>query len=911
MYAIMLPHKAWAAGDSISALLKFSPLAKGVRVASVLSALCEITKVYARSGTQEDTRIVYSTRHEIVEGRAVEVESMAGGMVKDSDKPRAANPHFALSNVVGSVLSSPVGSRPASAQGHHDPAGGSGTSSQAGPSGSTQEEEEARERDQGYENHDVVTYITLPVPPSSYFPAMYSPSSAVGHAASSSATTPLSLGIPSPHSPSSHSPSAYTSTLPSTGLTSHSHSPSYMSSSSVPSSSSNALPSGPSFPPVIITPSHSLEPISVSHRIRWTIYIVNRDGHISELRCSLPVIILDGRLKDEARDASLLSRRLMIRSAGIVSFMHPGADEDAWGLSHHSAGVHRGDGEIDIQRDDDEGEADRELPSYTAHVRDRVANMFLPEAATVRVSNPWVNHMGSGTASPSSPAVGADVDPLATAADGTHASSGAAAVAASYQPTGLHPMDQLPQSGSNSSGAATPLEWVNSELMLSLSDDPLRRATTVGTPSAGESPSGVRTPPSVMQYVSAGPSSRWGSRVGSRAGSRAGSPERGGDGERGDRSRPSSRPGSPTFGHSAGTSSSAAHGPAAVGYMYEPLPSSSTSVHGGPSATSSLDASSHHDHGHGPRSFQSLFKATIKPFTALSLGHKHRHEGEKNSHPHHSSTSSRDGNTGRRSREHSHSPQMTPEPSIHPLQPVNSTSGTSTYSYTDDNTSVTQSLASGPGSTSIGSTDSVELRIQPLANSASTSQLPAMRRSDIPLASPIHRPIPARSHTTSADLNTPALLHRVLSEVPDYSIASRGFIGGVPPLTSMRGLPSYEEAVHQPSGRPAENLHRRATEGLGVSSSPPTNSLSRSEPDLAGRFSRAGVDLSASAAATQRAQESEEEGTGILQRLESAHALSDLAGNVVGADTNRSAEEDSEEDEGIQMRVRSQTVTQR
>ncbi len=45
------------------------------------------------------------------------------------------------------------------------------------------------------------------------------------------------------------------------------------------------------------------------------------------------------------------------------------------------------------------------------------------------------------------------------------------------------------------------------------------------------------------------------------------------------------------------------------------------------------------------------------------------------------------------------------------------------------------------------------------------------------------------------------LLHRALTEVPDYSVASRGFIGGVPPLESMRGLPSYEEAARDGAQR--------------------------------------------------------------------------------------------------------------
>lgn len=48
---------------------------------------------------------------------------------------------------------------------------------------------------------------------------------------------------------------------------------------------------------------------------------------------------------------------------------------------------------------------------------------------------------------------------------------------------------------------------------------------------------------------------------------------------------------------------------------------------------------------------------------------------------------------------------------------------------------------------------------------------------------------PVRQQNTS-----PATLHRAFTEVPDYGIASRGFLGGVPPLASMQGLPSYEEA---------------------------------------------------------------------------------------------------------------------
>ena len=75
-------------------------------------------------------------------------------------------------------------------------------------------------------------------------------------------------------------------------------------------------------------------------------------------------------------------------------------------------------------------------------------------------------------------------------------------------------------------------------------------------------------------------------------------------------------------------------------------------------------------------------------------------------------------------------------------------------------------------------------------------------------------------------MNTPALprnvtedqllLPRAFIETPDYEIASRGFLGGgIPPLSSYAGLPSYEEVAEDGGG------------ALGPS-------RSRSEPDIAG-----------------------------------------------------------------------------
>ncbi|PPQ86040.1 hypothetical protein CVT26_013547, partial [Gymnopilus dilepis] len=547
-----------------------------------------------------------------------------------------------------------------------------------GPSHHHHPEQSPAEED-GYENNDVVTYIKLRIPFSS---------------APNPRDTP-----PGGHSPASGS-------LPGTG-TSTPITPGFPSSTAGPSTSASSTPPAHPIPNVLVTPSHALEPITVTHRIKWSIYIRNRDGHISELRCSLPLVILDGRLREEARDASLLSRRMMARSCGIVPER---GDEELWGLGH-SSGV---DG-IDSNGEAEGGEGmdDRELPSYNAHVRDRVANMFLPEAVTMRVSNPWLGRVSSAGSSPlipATPAAGDLADPLSsstapedqqqggssagTSGRNTRRNSSYLALDASHLNLNLttHAMSQLPHLPA--SGSSTPLDWVNSELLLSLGDDSLARfgvdsgvgvvpapgsagpGSAGGIPNTGTAggagpdgtitpltPAGVRTPPppAALQYVSSGPGSRSGSRWGSRAGSRAGSPERssgGGagsgsehygsrrqSGEHGGEGR-MSRPGSPSFGASS-SGNAPAPGPAALGYMYEPLPGSG-SVPGAVNASNSHHHADHghththshgHNHNHGHHHSHgrlgSFFKATMKPFTALSShSHKHKHDEGKEGHGH-------------------------------------------------------------------------------------------------------------------------------------------------------------------------------------------------------------------------------------------------------------------------------------
>lgn len=74
MYSIMIPHKAWAAGDRVTAVVKFSPLVKGARVKSVTTMLNETIKLQGRTGPQETTRTIANAKHEITDGHAVLVE---------------------------------------------------------------------------------------------------------------------------------------------------------------------------------------------------------------------------------------------------------------------------------------------------------------------------------------------------------------------------------------------------------------------------------------------------------------------------------------------------------------------------------------------------------------------------------------------------------------------------------------------------------------------------------------------------------------------------------------------------------------------------------------------------------------------------------------------------------------------
>ncbi|CAA7263932.1 unnamed protein product [Cyclocybe aegerita] len=643
MYAIVLPHKAWAAGDTLVAVLKFSPMRKGVRVSSVVSTLYETVRVYARSGNQEETRVVASVNHEMP------------------------------------VATAPEGS----------------SSSEDGI-------------DDGFEDKDVVTYVTLPIPHTSCESPSPSP---LSHP-----TTPLA---------SNPAPSSQTHTQ------SESHTPAPCNPVSHTITMTNT------------TPTHALEPIAVSHRVRWAIFIHNADGHTSELRCSLPVHILDGRVLEEARGCSVMTRQMVLGAVGLAR---------ACGELGLSTGV---PGDTEAQTDTENAVEDRELPSYPAHVRDRIANMFLPEGVMVRAPSPWVGRIGeTGPASVES-GDSASTDTAASSViavdlaepvggSGPHSRASGSATPAGL-PSSMSNLPHAPNAGASAPEMST-LDWVNTELLLSLSDAPLRGA---------HAPASISTTTTGRHRGSGHASrigSRWGSREQSRVHSRSGSPGPGPESQR----------------RSLEAQSSSGSGEGDVPALRNPsIPEHQQNIDAASSTTSISHASSSLHIAHHGHSVRSLFKATMKPFAAFAHGHgKH--------HPHGVATVTIS----------EHEPETTAG--------ANSSHSHSLFSLSISSLSVSR-----------GSSHQQQLPYLPssLAHSASDNPQPSHPSSSVSM--------PTQSGPTP--LTGEDLMHRAFTSVPDYSIAARGFIGGVPPLSSMQGLPSYEEAQ---AGRASSRLSRRRSSGL-------------------------------------------------------------------------------------------------
>lgn len=423
MYCLTLPFKAYAAGDEIPVNVKFMPLAKGVKVTSVSSVVKEYTQVHTRHSSHNEVRVAASIKHEIRNGRAYRVTEAGSAPV--------APPH----HFYGEDSVVPPGSAAPSAppSPHHRPV-----------------------RDQGAGNVPPLTDSGL--------------SSRIGSFANLAGA---SLGRA--HDGYFGHPGS------GSGSGNATPGPSNPTVASIPDDMRNAdeddinigddeVDTMITIPiPTWTTPSHNVHPVYVTHKIKWSCAISNPDGHVSELRCALPIHILPNAVLEEAQTAS----------AGTRALLFGGQAEEATQV---------------------------DLPSYNDHVYDRVANAALgPTTSYVASGNRTPHSAHSGTP-PVSRGPSRPGSPILRArhlhGDGDE----------------LHLADDIPE--------RPQLNWADSELLLSLGG--LAAANNSSSASAQSSPHA--TPPE--SRTPSRPASRLGfrsgrsSQTGSRAGSRASSPER-------------------------------------------------------------------------------------------------------------------------------------------------------------------------------------------------------------------------------------------------------------------------------------------------------------------------------------------------------------------------------------------------
>lgn len=384
MYSLTLPFKAYAAGDEIPVMLKFMPLAKGVRVMTVQSVLKEYTLVHTRHSQHSDQRVASSVKHELKNGRATLVPENHIGRV--GGRSTATTPAASAANSrAPSPTRTPMpnrasSSRPADSYFPTQTAGAGPSTGEPAPTSDTEDNEE----DINIGDDEVNTSITIPVP-------------------------------------------AFT------------------------------------------TPSHTIHPVYVTHKIKWSCSISNADGHVSELRCALPILILNHSMLEEARAASAATRNLLFGT---------GSADDSQVI---------------------------DLPSYNNHVYDRVAIADSGQTSGFRSTHATPLH------SPSSPTPPASGLPSRSSSPTRRSSTAMDGGANLGIPGDVPPRRELSS-------------YADTELLASLGDLNIPSMNS----SPHESPSGSRGPsrPMSRRNSRSGRSSHVNSRHGSRHGSRASSPER-------------------------------------------------------------------------------------------------------------------------------------------------------------------------------------------------------------------------------------------------------------------------------------------------------------------------------------------------------------------------------------------------
>ncbi|WWC86172.1 uncharacterized protein L201_001045 [Kwoniella dendrophila CBS 6074] len=434
MYSLTLPYKAYAAGDEIPVVVKFMPLAKGTRVTQVTSVLKEYTLVHSKHSSRPETRVISCIKHEMRSGRAVEIAR---------EPVRPPSHHYEAPSANRSLT----------------------TSRQSSPAQTPLVTNSIRSRP-----GQASAYGDRPE--DSYFPAPLPGSGSVNTSATAEGNADAG-----PSNASTHDSIQTDETDIEIGdeeINTH-----------------FTIPI-----PKWVTPSHAIHPVFVTHKIKWSCSISNPDGHVSELRCALPIIILDNSLLEEARAAGATTRGLLF-------------------------GQNTEEPQVD-------------LPSYSNHVYDRIAiadSATTTSGFTTRSIGPTPLGSPHDDTPPRSRPPSRPSSPTRLHSYGANSTS-----SRSGEHTPLHEI-------ANGNGAAVPprrqlSQWADSELLMSLGA--LRTHSSSNQTSPSGTPPDSRAPSRPLSRRNSFTRSGKNSRTGSRANSRASSPERGSGGN----SAPSSNPGS-------------------------------------------------------------------------------------------------------------------------------------------------------------------------------------------------------------------------------------------------------------------------------------------------------------------------------------------------------------------------------
>lgn len=476
MYCLTLPHKAYAAGDEIPVSVKFMPLAKGTRVTHITSVIKEYTLVHTRHSSHPEVRVAATCKHELKEGRAFRVTERGSEPVAPAHHFQGAGGDFHGMN--SAPPSAPPSPRhgPTLVHGHGHASGAQTpmsdfslsragsfanlTSLAAGAMGVGSSTASSQTQGSG-------SAMGGGSGSGGYFGLGGGGRTGAGAGASSAAVTPMA----------GPSATGQVAAFPDDMRERGDEEDILIGDEEIDTMITIPVPSW-------TTPSHNIHPVFVTHKIKWSCAISNPDGHVSELRCALPIHILPHALLEESQTATSSTRALLFG-----------------GMQEETTHV--------------------DLPSYNDHVYDRIAN--------ANNQTPTSGYVSAGHRTPGSggrtPASGG-ATPAGSRAPSRPGSPVLRAAATGGLPTpggmditdGFHPVDDIPP--------RPELGWADSELMMSLG---------ALAPHQGSNPNSRGGSPHDTPPDSRGPSrptSRLGFRSGrnsaggSRAGSRASSPER-------------------------------------------------------------------------------------------------------------------------------------------------------------------------------------------------------------------------------------------------------------------------------------------------------------------------------------------------------------------------------------------------